>query len=196
VSEPEFPTTGLREVLARMRTRGSGVGACSWPCRGRDGCHARQRPKRRDGTRTTSLDRVRREVPYLIPRWIAFFRPPGQPRPGSVFERELRDSGYADELWAMIRRWETTGYLLPRWRHSEPGTSFDALGRPPRPRGSTTPPMRGRPSCSTSQRTSADGGSSSDRPRNSWSSGSGSGANGSRWGPSLMTRTVWCRSDG
>lgn len=66
----------------------------------------------------------------MIPRWIAFFRPPGQPRPGSVFERELRDSGYADELWAMIRRWETTGYLLPRWRHSEPGTSFDAMGPP------------------------------------------------------------------
>ncbi len=36
----------------------------------------------------------------------------------------------ADELWAFINRWQESGYVLPAWRHPEPGTSFAAVGPP------------------------------------------------------------------
>lgn len=66
----------------------------------------------------------------MIPRWIGFYRTLGQRRTGTAFERELQESGYADELWAFIRTWAATGYILPRWRHPQPGTAFAAIGPP------------------------------------------------------------------
>lgn len=66
----------------------------------------------------------------LVPRWIAFFRAPGERRSGSAFDREFQGCGLADELWAVIGRWRESGYLVPRWRHPEPGTSFEGMGPP------------------------------------------------------------------
>jgi len=70
------------------------------------------------------------EVPYLIPRWIAFYRGPNQRRAGSAFDREFQGSGYADVLWIFVQRWQESGYVPPQWRHGEPGTSFAAFGPP------------------------------------------------------------------
>lgn len=66
----------------------------------------------------------------MIPRWIGFYREPGQVRAGTTFDKEFQGSGYADELWAQINEWQESGYLLPRWRHPEPGTIFEGMGPP------------------------------------------------------------------
>jgi len=66
----------------------------------------------------------------LIPTWIAFYRRPNQRRAGSAFDREFQGSGYADVLWIFVQRWQESGYVPPRWRHSESGTSFAGVGPP------------------------------------------------------------------
>jgi len=66
----------------------------------------------------------------LIPRWIAFYCAPGERRAGTPFDREFQGCGREDDLWAQIVNWQETGYLLPQWRHPEPGTSFAGMGPP------------------------------------------------------------------
>ena len=66
----------------------------------------------------------------MIPRWVAFYRRPNERRVGSVFDREFQASGDADVLWIFVHRWQESGYIPPRWRHAEPGTSFAAFGPP------------------------------------------------------------------
>jgi len=57
-------------------------------------------------------------------------RGPNQGRAGSPFDREFQGSGYSDVLWIFVQRWQESGYVPPRWRHGEPGTSFAAFGPP------------------------------------------------------------------
>lgn len=65
-----------------------------------------------------------------IARAIVFFRRPAERRVGSTLDREWRNTGREDELWAQVETWEETGYLPPKWRHPEPGTEFAGMGPP------------------------------------------------------------------
>lgn len=61
---------------------------------------------------------------------IRFFRAPRVRRSRTVLDREWRDTGREDELWAQVQSWEETGHLPTSWHHAEPGAEFEALGPP------------------------------------------------------------------
>lgn len=61
---------------------------------------------------------------------IMFFRRPGTRRLRSTLDREWRDTGREEELWAQVQTWRETGHLPSAWHHAEPGTEFEALGPP------------------------------------------------------------------